>query len=254
MPDSQTLAQMQELARIGYEVSQRKPVDPPALSSPVQPHPITGVIPFTEQDRAWLTQNADGSVGALPGAPADILQRYHANHQGQIRFLRELASNPDQIILKLLEPKLKEMLASTYQERAQQTEAQKASQAILERHSPWMYEQAGGKPAVDFRGNRKLTPNGEVYMGFVEQLFAGGRGITDPIQLDQYATQMLKGHLAEQNLKNRVDDTAAKAKAIETPPVPQNFGPVAAPAPTPGPHRSLRDIIQAEALAQGVSL
>jgi hypothetical protein len=264
--------ELRRFAELGFRASQQPqptapasmPVAPPAA---VAPHPITGVIPFTEQDKQWLQTSADGKLEAVPGAPADILQRYHQHQASQVRFFREFAQDPEKYLGQMIEKRAAEIAARTFEERQSQTSTQETARRIMAENQNWIYQaDASGKPAVDVFGRPKFTDNGSLFMGFVENLHANG--MKDPTALFQTAKQMLIGHLFEQQQARTPAAPAAPASPVQltdeqrrnellaraasaAAQAPINAATISQPAPQ-GKPKDFRSFFQAEALAQGI--
>lgn len=219
-PTLEEFEQIRELARVGYqytqELRQRQTQPPPAKPgepNPYAPHPVTGVVPFSEADKAWLTTD-NGEVKAIPGAPADILTRFHQHQRTQAEFFRNFAMDPTKygFVTKEQAEKIAE---ERYQQLSRgQTQAQTVEQ-ILAENAPWIYEQGpNGQAKVDWAGNPKRTEAGELWVSFTERLAQSG--MTDPAMVNKVAKEMVIAHYYARRQQQQAAAPAAAQPAAQT--------------------------------------
>lgn len=275
MPSVEELSVLKHYAQVAYRAEQdrlRQPVAPVAPVVPVagvQAHPVTGVVPFTEVDKSWLTTGADGKVEALPGAPADVLSRWHQHQQTLVQFTRNFAQDPEKYLNQMIEKRAAEVAAKTYEEQTSKQSVAQAAQQIMESNKGWVYQcGADGQPLRDMWGNPKLSPAGDLYVGFAEQLHSNG--MTDPRMLDKVARQMLVGHLYERNQMKQqqqpasspaavpvvAQDLAAKTALLDRAAQQASLAPgnvASMPAPSMKP-RNFMDVVREESARLGIKL
>lgn len=166
---------------------------------PGAPDPLTGVVPFSEQDFAMVIAdpNAEGGYRALPGAPADILVRLQQHMASSRRFIQQFVQDPRKILLPLVQEEAKRIALAEAQNLQAQTAHEARARQINNENRNWVYElNAQGQQQFDVvTGKPKLTEAGTMYLAVVEQLWAGGNGIKDPVQLDQVAKHTVIGML-----------------------------------------------------------
>lgn len=174
-----------------------------AVADPHAPHSITGVVPFSESDRSWLTTDSTGNVVAQAGAPSDVLPRFHAHQRSQAEFFRSFAQDPGKYLSPLIQAEAKKIAAEEYQALSGKQSAQASVQQIIEQNRNWIYEQdpGTGQARVDTFGRPKLTEAGSLYAGFTERLQS--QGVQDPQAQHEIAQQMVIGHYAAKQLQTR---------------------------------------------------
>lgn len=141
--------------------------------------------------------NAEGGYRALPGAPADILVRLQQHMASSRRFIQQFVQDPRKILLPLVQEEAKRIALAEAQNLQAQTAHEARAQQINNENRNWVYElNAQGQQQFDVvTGKPKLTEAGTMYLAVVEQLWAGGNGIKDPVQLDQVAKHTVIGML-----------------------------------------------------------
>lgn len=239
---------MQRYARMGWEAELRAQMAQPANPAPsapvltaVQPHPVTGVIPFSEEDRSWLVAdaNAPGGVRAVEGAPPDIVQRYLQHKASTARFYQNFAIDPAKYIDSMIEERASKAAEARTLAIQQEQASREAGRQAHETIKDWAYVKGpDGQPVRDpMTGHYRKTPAGELYYGFADQLYAGGQGIKDVAQLHQMAQTMMLGHLYRQQAARQQPAPAAPAAPIA--PVP-----AFPPAPPANPLQALQQPFQ----------
>lgn len=239
---AEELRALQDFAAYGRQawlrqVQQQPQAGPAATSttSPVQagaPDPLTGVVPFSEQDFAMVIADpaADGGYRALPGAPADILVRLQQHMASSRRFIQQFVQDPRKILLPLVQEEARKIALAEAQNLQAQTAHEARAQQINNENRNWVYElNSQGQQQFDVvTGKPKLTEAGSLYLAVVEQLWAGGNGIKDPVQLDQMAKHTVIGMLTAR--RQQQAQTGAQTGAPAAAPV---VHPVIAPVPAP---------------------
>lgn len=208
------LQQMRELAQWGYQERQRQQwlaqnptANPPGqqpvqANNPLSPHPVTGVVPFSEGDKAFLRQTAEGTIEELPGARPGLAAQWHAHVRTKADWINRLSTDPEGAMEKLFADKFAKIAETKAKEYTYQQEQDAAIKRIAADKTQWVYEHdATGNVKRDMWNNPIHTKAGETYMGFYDVL--RNRGMTNQVEMDQMAELMTAGHLAMQNLQNR---------------------------------------------------
>lgn len=173
---------------------------------------------------------ADGGYRALPGAPADILVRLQQHMASSRRFIQQFVQDPRKILLPLVQEEARKIALAEAQNLQAQTAHEARAQQINNENRNWVYElNSQGQQQFDVvTGKPKLTEAGSLYLAVVEQLWAGGNGIKDPVQLDQMAKHTVIGMLTAR--RQQQAQTGAQTGAPAAAPV---VHPVIAPVPAP---------------------
>lgn len=227
MPTEEEMAQLRELARFGYEqklIQQGKTLATqsaaPAVVNPLAPHPITGVIPFSEADKAFLRADEKGEIVAIPGAPADILARWHAHTRTRQEYLHRLATEPDKVFGTLIEEKAQAIAEKMFREQFQKTNQQTTIDKIVSENRHWIFQLDGqGHVIRDAMGSPRLTPAGAIYQGFINQL--QDAGVTDVMVQHEMARRAVLGQMYEQNQNRTLQVSPTPQAPLGTPTAPQ---------------------------------
>ena len=151
-----------------------------------------------EYDPTWVTQlkrNEDGSIVALPGAPADLPMKYQRYQQWRQAEVDKFIGNP----FKYMEPAIKHLAGQIAAEQAQSNvgsyKDQVEAQGFIQQHSDWLFENdsvtGGARQQSRFNAQtgkydtqKVLSGNGKL---FVERMQDYQRQGLSPQQQQQFA-------------------------------------------------------------------
>jgi hypothetical protein len=135
-----------------------------------------------EWDPAWrglVQRDPDGTLKAVPGAPAGIVEKYLNAQQHMQGFLEKFSMNPIEAIRPGIEQLIQEKAAQLVQQQMGGYQQQQSVQQFIQEHSGWLHER-------DQQGNLVMNP-----MSGIPQLSAWGQ---------HFARYVDEGHRMGMNL------------------------------------------------------
>jgi hypothetical protein len=268
----QQAKQLQQLAQYGQlyvqhaEAFQRwqaeqaaaaqKPVEKPKFWNPPEWKPEWSNL---------LTKDDKGNVVPVPGAPADILQKFNAHEQYKRDFANRLLSNPEEALGQLIEDRAQAVAEKLVGAQLGGYQDRVWADNFVAQNSSWLHvrDQAGNIQRDPITGAQLLTPEGQRYRDYVVQ--AERAGVKDIRQMDVIARAMLERDIALAQLdraKAGAANDAAKNNLIQTQNraqhAPNSGGSENGGSPNPGQSveqnqkLSLADRLRRDLLANGI--
>lgn len=150
-----------------------------------------------EFDPAWRHQmqrnSVTGQLEPIPGAPADIVDKYHAAVQHQQKFLDKFAFDPMGAIKPGIEEVAQQIAMQVVQQHLGQFQQRSQAEQLINQNADWLYQKdQGGNfvygPSYQRTGKPELSQTGRMYANHVAALEQGG--VRDQTALHQYAYAM----------------------------------------------------------------
>lgn len=185
------------------------------------------------QLRLQITQDAQGNMVPVAGAPADVVSKYQAVQAFRQEQVEKLLTNP----YKFMEPAIRKIAGEMASQQAQQGvgqyREQQEAQSFISQHSNWLFEAgADGKPKTTavinpqtgrYESQQVLSQWGK---HFREQLeLANSRGLPPDLQQEFALRSVQNAYMASPEYRNYlISQNQPAATAAAAP---------AAPAATP---------------------
>lgn len=151
-----------------------------------QERPAYEPPPFDERWMAGVQyDDASRMYIPRPGFPAELAT--HVNNYAEWR--QKFLANPSEFLNPMVENRAKTLAEQIVNERLTQRDTQAAVAEVIRSNADWLYA-----PNPDPFGNRQLSPAGQRYGRYIQELQQAG--VTDVRAQDRLAKQMLRADLA----------------------------------------------------------
>ena len=161
--------------------------------------------PFDQRWASMVTQDPQtGIYLSKPGVPSEIGKAVNEYADWKQKF----DENPASVINDMVKVRAREEAMAIYQEQNAIQQQQQAAQSIVNQNASWFYAQdQSGRRIMDQSGRPTPTPAGAAYLRHLGTVRSAG--VTNPVQQDALARQLLAGEYAAMNVQRTTQQQQA---------------------------------------------